>query len=139
MPAINNPSISFSSSFEDIIRATLVEFALEIKRNETPITAPNAGYKGYDKRMKLAGRLIANRNDEYLNGVIKTACQVVYDVQPDILMQENIFRILTVDNPSGRNVFCNEYLGFSNGWNGQVGENKQIFSLLADCSQQDFI
>lgn len=36
MPAINNPSISFSSSFEDIIRATLVEFALEIKRNETP-------------------------------------------------------------------------------------------------------
>jgi hypothetical protein len=139
MPAITNPSRSFSATFKDEVSSVLVEYAFDITRNETPISPNNTGYLGYRKRINFANKLITNRHDKDLEGTILSACQFIFDMQPDILLQDQIFRFLVIDNPSGTNAFSNAYTGFSNGFQGQVQPSEQIFSILAGCTQEDFI
>lgn len=139
MPAINNPEDRINNpNLQSIVRSALINFAQEVIRNEPPIIAPNTGYLGYNKRIALSLRILKNIENE--PELVNRACWCIIHNFEQIIDDISTlnYRYFIVDNPSGKNVFENE-LSSANGFNSAVGYDKQIYSLLAGCTPQDFI
>lgn len=139
MPAINNPEDRINNpNLQSIVRSALINFAQDVLRNETPIIAPNTGYLGYQKRISLSKRIINNIENE--QELVNRACWFIIHNFEQIIDDIGTlnYDYFVSDNPSNRNVFENE-LALANGFPGAVSPDKQIYSVLAGCSQEDFI
>lgn len=139
MATVNNPEDRiYSPNLQSIVRNTLIYFAKEVLRNEVPIIAPNVGYSGYNKRISLSKRIINNIENE--PELVNRACWCIIHNHEQIIDDISTlnYRYFISGNPSGGNVFENE-LALASGFNSVVSPDKQIYSTLAGCSQQDFI
>lgn len=142
MPTIQNPNFqSDNSSFKNDVEQILRQYSAYYILNESPIQAPSAGYKAYDKKIAFAQK--AQSNPELYTDV---AADLISALDSTMVSQtfsgsgvQDFFRFLYSDNPTGRNIL-EAQVGVASGYN-HVGtqSSKSIFEALAKVTQLDYI
>lgn len=139
MPLVTNPNLqSDSSSFKSDVEEALRQYAGLVLSTETPIIAPSAGYKAYNKRVafaekaKLNPALYADQAADYISELDSNMINTVLNAG------QILYRWFWDSNPTGRNIFELEksvanynHVGTTSG--------KSIFDVLASVNQSDLI
>jgi hypothetical protein len=131
MPNIVNPEgLSKSPSLLSAVRSAILVYATEILNNESPVIAPNAGWKYSQKRIALAQQVLSNPDT-----FVEKATFFLATIHPSIVIdnQDN-FRYLVMDNPMSQN-FCVAEVTY--GSYNSAKQGRSIWDNLAGVSQVD--
>lgn len=136
MPAIQNPwSLAKSKILQEAVSSLIVHTGSEMLLNETPVTAPTAGYKAYIKRMERARKAVLHPELFVLR--LSEIIAICYE---NIELDNNAnYRRLLMDNPGWTNALYQKF-NPSTGLNGGInGIGSQMIDLVAGVDQSDLI
>lgn len=139
MALVLNPNLqSDSTSFQEDVKESLRSYAGLVLSTETPILAPNPGFKAYNKRVAFAEK--AKLNPELYT---EQAASFISELDSSMInnvinANQILYRWFLDANPSGRNIFeCEKTISTYN----HVGttSGRSIFDVLASVNQSDLI